>query len=598
VSDGASESDINKHLARCDECRAKASCLDLPSQDDTLPDPASFSAGFQIGPFTIENRLNSGGMGHVYLAQNVGPKAVKFLKTSYSYGSSPQAARVRKEFVEQALQMSRVSSPHVANINSVWTFEAGTDPRQAQHYDPTKGLLDGFVPFVVMEFVDRGTLYDEIGEHARSNWKALKDLALQMVEGVRSIHARNVIHLDIKPANVLLAEDRLRDAGFTVKLTDFGVRSCTPVYAAPEVEKNQDPTYAADLYSLGATLFEMCTGKRYASLVHGKINRTKLKDVRKDLRRSPCGRLFEDITVKLLQENPNDRHQSAQEVYDELEKVRPPSRLWLWLFFVFTITFVGAGLRGAKKESLNRAQLTLPEPTDAALDVEQVSGDEDIAVKSQREERTCEAWESFKAGEALHDGMAPARTPGHQPDTGDRLGQTEHLQRARTLALAVMRSKGAAARIQYRLEREKAPMPPEGQITDETLKQEVFSWGQLNDVAVCLWIIGRASEYLGEHGVARHAYEQGTKLTYARVWDPETELFWSPSIKCADDFATLAEAYPEQDSGPRLALISNVLMWTGLFGALITLCYGVYRNRWWVVYRVTRPFAAKPRNAA
>jgi hypothetical protein len=122
--------------------------------------------------------------------------------------------------------------------------------------------------------------------------------------------------------------------------------------------------------------------------------------------------------------------------------------------------------------------------------------------------------------------------------------------------------------MQKQLVDERASPPPIGRVGGE-LKEEIMLRGQLNDVAACLWIIGRSSEYLADYETARYAYQQAQELTYARVWDPEGELFWSPAVKAGDDLVTLNETHPPQLRWSLAPLFSS-LMGIGAVLALAT----------------------------
>lgn len=90
----------------------------------------------------------------------------------------------------------------------------------------------------------------------------------------------------------------------------------------------------------------------------------------------------------------------------------------------------------------------------------------------------------------------------------------------------------AADRAQLALERKKAPPPIKGKPKDSE-KAAIFEQGLLNDVATCLFIIGRSAEYQGRKDAAREAYTAATKYTYARTWDPKG-WFWAPGEASSD----------------------------------------------------------------
>lgn len=91
--------------------------------------------------------------------------------------------------------------------------------------------------------------------------------------------------------------------------------------------------------------------------------------------------------------------------------------------------------------------------------------------------------------------------------------------------------RGAAMRLQEKLEKEKRKVP-NGSVTEEE-KKKVFENALLNDVARCLFIKGKAAEKLNHKDIAVKAYEQASKLTHARTWDP-SGWFWSPAEASTD----------------------------------------------------------------
>lgn len=96
---------------------------------------------------------------------------------------------------------------------------------------------------------------------------------------------------------------------------------------------------------------------------------------------------------------------------------------------------------------------------------------------------------------------------------------------------------GGAERRQLQLEKDRAPLPPTGAVTEQE-KETIFANGLLNDVATCLYIKGRSAEALGHKDEAIKAYQAAAKYTYARCWDPKG-WFWSPSEASLDRLSVL-----------------------------------------------------------
>jgi serine/threonine-protein kinase len=204
----------------------------------------------ELGAYRIERVLGEGGMGVVYLAErkDVGRLvAVKVLRDAWL---SP--AR-RERFAAEQETLAQLEHPAIARL-----------------YD--SGALDDGTPFFVMEYVDGKPLT----EFCRENGSALDErlrLFRLLCEAVQSAHAHAIIHRDIKPSNVLVKRDggvRLLDFGIAKQLdpveaqasrTTTGLRLMTPAYAAPEQFRGDPVGIHTDVYSLGAVLYELLSGK-------------------------------------------------------------------------------------------------------------------------------------------------------------------------------------------------------------------------------------------------------------------------------------------------------------------------------------------------
>ena len=97
--------------------------------------------------------------------------------------------------------------------------------------------------------------------------------------------------------------------------------------------------------------------------------------------------------------------------------------------------------------------------------------------------------------------------------------------------------KGSADREQKELESSKTPLPPKGRVS-EVIKKTILDRGLLNDVATCYFIKGRSAEYLGRIDEAKQSYQEASKYTFARCWDPKG-WFWAPSEAAQDRLSTL-----------------------------------------------------------
>ncbi len=139
------------------------------------------------------------------------------------------------------------------------------------------GISDTGQPFLAMEYVD-GVHLDEYCDTHRLSVAARIDVFIQICDAVSYAHRNLIVHLDLKPSNVLVTEEG------AVKLLDFGTSKliepetlltttvlATPAYASPEQLRNEPVTTACDVYSLGAILFDLLAGRRAAGRISAAI---------------------------------------------------------------------------------------------------------------------------------------------------------------------------------------------------------------------------------------------------------------------------------------------------------------------------------------
>jgi len=202
------------------------------------------------GRYQLGRRIGSGAMGIVWQAHDERlhrTVAVKQLLLQPGL-SEAQAEEARRRCMREGRIAARLSHPNAVTVYDV--AEHDGDPWLIMEYLPSKSLA------IVLS--EQGTLPP--AETAR--------IGAQIASALVAAHAAGIVHRDIKPANVLLGDDG------TVKITDFGISRATgdvtvtatgmlagtPAYLAPEVAKGEDPTPAADVFSLGSTLYTAIEG--------------------------------------------------------------------------------------------------------------------------------------------------------------------------------------------------------------------------------------------------------------------------------------------------------------------------------------------------
>ncbi|WP_224367228.1 bifunctional serine/threonine-protein kinase/formylglycine-generating enzyme family protein [Hyalangium versicolor] len=200
----------------------------------------------EFDEFRLEKLLGQGGMGIVYLAQDVSlgrSVAVKFL------ASSEPDPTVLEYFDTEARTIARLQHPNVVTVFRV-------------------GSVGGH-PYIVSEYVV-GRSLSQLPRPLP--WRRVLSIALGLARGLAAAHRQGILHRDVKPSNVIITESS------EVKLLDFGLaeridrslslRSLgkqtlagTPRYMAPELLRGAPATPQSDLYSLGLTLYELCSGR-------------------------------------------------------------------------------------------------------------------------------------------------------------------------------------------------------------------------------------------------------------------------------------------------------------------------------------------------
>jgi eukaryotic-like serine/threonine-protein kinase len=198
--------------------------------------------------YEIAGAIGSGGMAVVYRARDRELDRDVAIKLLAEHLATDEEFRER--FLRELKIAGRLSHPNVVNV-----------------YDG--GEVDGR-PYIVMECVDGVTLAEELKRRKRFPPAEAIELMLQACEGVEHAHQQGLVHRDIKPQNMLLrAEDgllKIADFGIArtvegTQLTAAGTVLGTAVYSAPEQAAGEQVTTAADVYSLGAVLYELLAGR-------------------------------------------------------------------------------------------------------------------------------------------------------------------------------------------------------------------------------------------------------------------------------------------------------------------------------------------------
>jgi tetratricopeptide (TPR) repeat protein/tRNA A-37 threonylcarbamoyl transferase component Bud32 len=285
-----------------------------------------------IPGYEILEELGRGGMGVVYKARQLRLNRVVALKMILAGDHAPQEAALR--FLAEAENIARLHHPHIVQIFSFGDCEGR--------------------PFFAMEYVGGGSLSDRLDgtpRQARESARLVETLA----RAIHEAHQLGIIHRDLKPANILLTADGIP------KIADFGLAKCldvetrltrtqtivgSPSYMAPEQIgiSSMGVGPAADVYSLGAIIYELITGRPpfQAATILETLEQVRSDEPIAPRRLQPkLPRDLDTICLKCLEKIPARRYSSAAELADDLRRfelgqtirARPVGaheRLWRW----------------------------------------------------------------------------------------------------------------------------------------------------------------------------------------------------------------------------------------------------------------------------
>ncbi|MFT5583253.1 MAG: tetratricopeptide (TPR) repeat protein [Cognaticolwellia sp.] len=275
----------------------------------------------QLGPFLLQERLADGGMAQLWRAQATHsgtPVAIKVL-------SETTTERERTALAREVRAVAALNHPNIVRV---------LDSGQVPSGHP---LLPGGAPYLAMELARGGSLAQRVGQIP---WPRLQGMLADILAGLAHAHARGVVHLDIKPGNVLLSQTAqaiLADFGLAHALGSAVGRHAiegTPAYMAPEQLMGNWRAYGpwTDLYAVGALAWELCTSKppflasdpallRQAHLNQDPPNFRAILDVPTDL---------EPWLRRMLIKSPAERFTYAADALDALLRLGPHQQPQVW----------------------------------------------------------------------------------------------------------------------------------------------------------------------------------------------------------------------------------------------------------------------------
>jgi eukaryotic-like serine/threonine-protein kinase len=265
----------------------------------------------RIGRYEVERIIGSGGMGIAMKGFDTELHrvvAIKVLKPHLAHNGA-----ARRRFAREAQSAAAVVHEHVIPIHDVQT--------------------EGETPFLVMQYVPEQSLQARVDERGPLDAREVLRIARQAAAGLAAAHAQGVVHRDVKPANILLEEsvDRVLISDFGLArtvddatLTRTGVVAGTPHYMSPEQATGQPVDQRSDLFSLGSSIYFMCTGRppfraEHALAILNRICNDEHRPV--DEINSDIPAELADVVDRLLSKKAADRFRDATETEQRLESI-------------------------------------------------------------------------------------------------------------------------------------------------------------------------------------------------------------------------------------------------------------------------------------
>jgi serine/threonine-protein kinase len=264
----------------------------------------STKSEFLNGRYHLIRLLGQGGMGSVYLVEDIFDRGRQYALKVLPPGSSEEAAAFRREFA----LLAEFSHPNIARVYSYGVL-------------PETGAS-----FYTTEYIRGCDFYQVVRDQ---DWQTLLDLTVQVCRALSYLHGRGILHRDLKPDNILVEKDS--SGQLTAKLCDFGLAlrgesagegfSGSLDYAAPELLKGASSDQRADLYALGVTLYQSATGKLpfpSENIAETLKKRLEIRPVRPSKFNPHLPVVLEEIILALLEPRVEERPASARQVVERL----------------------------------------------------------------------------------------------------------------------------------------------------------------------------------------------------------------------------------------------------------------------------------------
>lgn len=261
------------------------------------------------GRYRVRARIARGGMATVYVATDLRLERRIALKVMHAHLSDDSAFQSR--FIQEARSAARLADPHVVNV-----FDQGQD---------------GELAYLVMEYLPGITLRELLREQKRLTITQTITIMDAVLSGLSAAHRANIVHRDVKPENVLLAEDG------RIKIGDFGLARATTAntatgqqllgtiaYLAPELVTRGTADARSDIYALGIMLYEMLVGEQpYKGEQPMQIAFQHATESvpRPSIRNPAVPEQLDELVLWATEKSPDERPDDAKQMLDRLREI-------------------------------------------------------------------------------------------------------------------------------------------------------------------------------------------------------------------------------------------------------------------------------------
>ena len=292
---------------KCPNCQAHLKIPDPRVQQALPADPL---IGKAIAHYQVESLLGEGGMGKVYRAKNTRLAKTCALKILPEHFVKQDKSRIDR-FIREAKSAANVEHPNVLPVQNVGN--------------------EGEIYYIEMQFVDGGTLDDVLEQKGKFEINEATRIVRDVAAGLGAAHAKGIVHRDMKPSNVMLANDgqvKVVDFGLakmgemSTKLTMSGMVLGTPLYMSPEQVEGKELDGRSDIYSLGIMFYQLLTGNppytadTPQAVIYHHVH-TPLPDINQVIPDFPP--VLAAVLARMTAKNPAERYLNCGELVSDLD---------------------------------------------------------------------------------------------------------------------------------------------------------------------------------------------------------------------------------------------------------------------------------------